>query len=65
MTIIGTTEEIKLIKQKCDGRCIDGEWCVFSEFAENGVCPVDGDIDCLAIETINVKGFNVSSLNQR
>ena len=41
MTIIGTKQEIDSLKHKCDGRCADGEWCVFSEYAHDGVCPID------------------------
>lgn len=65
MTIIGTKEEVDSLKHKCDGRCVDGEWCIFSEYAQYGVCPIDNDGQCLSFETISVQGFKISSLNER
>ena len=65
MTIIGTKQEIDSLKHQCNGRCACGEWCVFSEYGENGVCPVDNDGLCLEIETTLIQGFKVSSLNER
>ena len=65
MTIIGTKQEIDAIKHKCNGRCVDGEWCIFSEYAQDGVCPVDTDGQCLAFETTMVQGFKISALNER
>ena len=64
MTIIGTKQEIDSLKHKCDGRCIDGEWCIFSEYAQDGVCPVDSNGQCLSFETTSIQGFKVSSLNE-
>ena len=51
MTIIGTIQEIDALKHTCDGRCADGEWCIFKEYADYGVCPIDKDGLCLEIET--------------
>ena len=65
MTIIGTKQEIDSLKHKCDGRCVDGEWCIFSEYAQYGVCPIDNDGQCLSFETTSVQGFKISSLNER
>ena len=65
MTIIGTKQEIDALKHKCDGRCVDGYWCIFKEYADYGVCPVDRDGLCLEIETTKVRGFEVSVLNER
>ena len=64
MTIIGTKQEIDSLKHKCDGRCVDG-WCIFKEYADYGVCPVDRDGTCLEIEVSKVQGFEVSVLNER
>ena len=47
MTIIGTRREIDVIRHTCDGRCADGEWCIFG-FQKN-VCPVDCEGNCLVI----------------
>ena len=49
MTIIGTEEEIQSLKSKCDGRCVDGEWCIFGD--DSNYCPVDSDGLCLAFNT--------------
>ena len=65
MTIIGTKQEIDSLKHKCDGRCVYGEWCIFKEYADYGVCPVDRDGLCLKIETSKIQGFEVSVLNER
>lgn len=63
MTIIGTEEEISELKKQCDGRCVDGEFCLFG-FQKDG-CPVDGD-GCLAFENIIAKsGQKFSVLNER
>ena len=61
MTIIGTEEEIKEIKSKCDGRCADGEWCVFAD--KSNTCPVDIDGLCMAFSTTGNPIFSV--LNER
>ena len=61
MTIIGTDEEIKQIKSKCDGRCADGEWCVFAD--KSNTCPVDTDGLCMAFEIVENQDFSV--LNER
>lgn len=65
MTIIGTENEIKSIKHKCDGRCVDGEWCVFFDYAQYGVCPIDSDGHCMSFDTTSVRGFKVSCLNEK
>lgn len=65
MMIIGTREEIDSLKHQCDGRCVDGGWCIFKEYADNEVCPIDRDGQCLAFETTTVQGFKISALNER
>lgn len=62
MTIIGTEEEIMAIKKQCDGRCVNGEWCIF---AVQDDCPVD-DYGCMAIGYVTDKnGQTFSVLNER
>lgn len=61
MTIIGTEEEIKEIKMKCDGRCADGEWCVFAD--KSNTCPVDTEGLCMAFDINGKPAFSV--LNER
>lgn len=64
MTIIGTDEEIKEIKHQCDGRCADGEWCIFG--FQKDVCPVDDEGGCLAFASgISKDGTTFSVLNER
>lgn len=64
MTIIGTDEEINAIKNQCDGRCSDGEWCIFSVCGMN--CPIDNNGLCLAIgENKSKDGLVASVLNER
>lgn len=64
MTIIGTDEEISELKNQCDGRCVDGEWCIFR--FQKDVCPVDSDDGCMVFENIRAKdGTYFSVLNER
>lgn len=60
MTIIGTHEEITDIKTQCDGRCVDGEWCIFG--FQKDVCPVDGEGGCLAFEKIRANDGTIFSV---
>ena len=61
MTIIGTEEEIEEIKHQCDGRCIDGEWCIFN--TKN--CPIDTTGSCMTFNIIKNQNCNISVLNER
>lgn len=64
MTIIGTQEEIDMLKNQCNGRCIHGEWCIFAECGDG--CPIDSEGLCLEFETIKYKdGTTGSVLNER
>lgn len=65
MTIIGTDEEIDFIKNQCNGRCMDGEWCIFGLLRDD--CPVDNTGLCLAIGTTKSKDSYIATsvLNER
>jgi len=62
MTIIGTPEELKMLRNECNGRCACGEWCVFQSFSKNEACPIDSTVDCLSFKTHIVDELNVSFL---
>lgn len=64
MTIIGTRQEIDAIKHTCNGRCVDGEWCVFKDT----VCPIDDfKGGCMVFEINEQRHTNreFSVLNER
>ena len=39
MMLLGDNEEFDMVRGTCDGRCTNGQWCVFQEIKE--VCPVN------------------------
>ena len=41
MIIICSEEERNFIENKCDGRCVDGKWCVFADGKEASWCPIE------------------------
>lgn len=43
MIIICSEEEKDWIEGKCDGRCVDGEWCVFADGKEASWCPIENE----------------------
>ena len=47
MIIIGTARDLEIIRGTCDGRCADGQGCVFQDIASN--CPVDNSNDCIEV----------------
>lgn len=50
MVILGTRADIAWIRNRCDGRCADGQWCIFADGPNADACPVDNDTGCIEVK---------------
>lgn len=41
MVLLCTVQEKNWLERHCDGRCVDGEWCIFADGTDHFKCPVD------------------------
>lgn len=49
MIIVGTPNDYKFLAGKCDGRCADGEWCIFADGTNSSNCPVDNEDNFIVV----------------
>lgn len=55
MIVISNEYEFSYLFNRCDGRCSEGDWCIFSDGTDNNLCPIA--MDNIVISKENYKGF--------
>lgn len=59
MIIICNENEYSFLANKCNGRCVAGEWCIFADETDRGLCPIDDDDKVLIVKDNGHKGLEV------
>ena len=50
MIIIGSQTDLNWLQSKCDGRCAEGQWCIFADGKNADGCPVDNSGDFIVVK---------------
>lgn len=58
MIIVCNQHEYKYLAHNCDGRCVDGEWCIFGDGGKNSLCPLENDDNIVIVKGWNEEGLN-------
>lgn len=55
MIIVCNNKEYAYLTHNCDGRCAEGDWCIFADGTDNGLCPLE--MNDITIVEENKRGF--------
>jgi hypothetical protein len=49
MIILGSKTDIDWLQSQCNGRCVDGEWCIFADGKNTDGCPIE-EGNCIVVK---------------
>ena len=59
MIMVGTTKDYNFLTHNCDGRCMNGLWCVLADGEDRSICPIYNEENFILVKNDKYGGIEV------